>query len=484
MKWLILCLSISSLLQIGCVSVNDGQAGRQTAPADRLHKILAGEILAPAQCAVVLRSVSTGATVFAHDAAKQMTPASNMKLVTAAAAYLGLGPEFRFETRLVPDGEVKSGVLEGDLYIISNGDPTLREEFFEDPTEVFAGWAEQLKSQGVTRVAGRVAVPRQWVHWGAGWALDDLPWAYSARPSRLQLFANSVTYQWSSKALSEADPKPDADPPEVVDLLFNKGSEDDLSKEGKGARELPEEIAWLALEGFITPGDRWRAAIHEPEEVYARVVARTLTENGIAVNGAGATEWIREGDLAKSDPLLIHHSPPLEEILRVMLKKSDNLIAETVIRALGEKSAGTYSFAAGAGAARGLLLPLGVDLARARYADGSGLSRYNHISADQICRILIAMVRGGTGTAEEWSSLLPVAGRDGTLTDRFRGTALAGNLTAKTGSMSSIRALSGYFRGASGEQYVFSILVNGHLADGPKVDECLGRLLELCYEDL
>jgi D-alanyl-D-alanine carboxypeptidase/D-alanyl-D-alanine-endopeptidase (penicillin-binding protein 4) len=221
-----------------------------------------------------------------------------------------------------------------------------------------------------------------------------------------------------------------------------------------------------------------------PTLAYVHILGQELREAGLVIEDGWheAEEW-QTGEVAGT-PLVTHHSPPLTEILSVMLERSDNLIAETVIRALGNKAAGEFSFEAGRGAARGVLMPLGVDLDRARYADGSGLSRYNHASPDQFCDLLLAMVRGGGRMADMWLDLLPTAGMDGTLAERFIGTPLAGNLAAKTGSMSSVKALSGYFTAASGERYAFSVLVNGYVADGSDVNAEIDRLLLVLYRQL
>jgi D-alanyl-D-alanine carboxypeptidase/D-alanyl-D-alanine-endopeptidase (penicillin-binding protein 4) len=217
---------------------------------------------------------------------------------------------------------------------------------------------------------------------------------------------------------------------------------------------------------------RRRIATWDPEELYRQVLTAALVKQGVRVGPHGT--WTATPG---RDPLLVHHSPPLGNIVRVMLKSSDNLIAETLVRSLGLQAGGDFSFAAGREKSRVLVAPLGLDLDRARYADGSGLSRYNHLSPAQLNSLLLAMVRGGGRMATLWRDMLPLAGHDGTLKSRFRGTPLEGNLRAKTGSMSSVRALSGYLTARSGKEYAFSILVNGYVAQGSEVDGEIDRIL-------
>lgn len=480
----LLILSGIALAVCGCSVFRDaGDNGRQRLNS-RLSRILDGPVLGSAQCGVVVRSAVTGEVVYACNGDRQMTPASNVKLITAAAALLAFGPDHRFSTRLIPVGAFEDGILQGDLYIVSDGDPTLRSEFSRAAAGVFRDWAGHLRRQGIRGIGGAligVDIPPGLDLYGAGWALDDLPWSYAPAVSRLQMDGNAAILEITAADLAG---KPSW---RIVPAEAGTGVAGELSWGGKTTIALdwrPLQPG-IALSGTVLPSPLPVAqaiAIHDPAQVYTAVVARVFGEEGIRV--AGGADLQSAGPAGGGDPLHVDSSPPLREILAVMLKESDNLIAETLVRALGDKAVGEFSFTAGRGAARGILLPLGVDLDQGRYADGSGLSRYNHLSPGQLSALLAAMVRGGGRTTDLWRGLLPVAAREGTLAKHFAETPLAGNLCGKTGSMSSVRALAGYFESAAGEPFVFSIMVNGHTAPGGDVDRAIEELLLLLHHHL
>jgi D-alanyl-D-alanine carboxypeptidase/D-alanyl-D-alanine-endopeptidase (penicillin-binding protein 4) len=156
--------------------------------------------------------------------------------------------------------------------------------------------------------------------------------------------------------------------------------------------------------------------------------------------------------------LLTHRSPPLSMLAETMVKLSQNLYAETLLKSLGASSgAGTAD--AGRSAAVSVVREWGITPADLVMADGSGLSRYNLATPEAIVTILTHVDRDNRLRAP-FEAALPVAGRDGTLAQRMRGTAAEGNARAKTGSFSNARALSGYVRTADDEPLVFSIIVN------------------------
>ncbi len=397
--------------------------------------MLADPDLATAQWGLLVRSVDRRHTACAIQADKQFTPASTVKLLTAAAALATLGPEFRFATRLLPLGPVRDGVLEGDLAIVGDGDPTLDTSFLQDPEAIFRDWARELQRQGITRIAGKLvgidACPPA-ARLGDGWAVDDLPHAYAAAVGTLQVHRNAVAA------------------PTV-------------------AGEAPA---------------RRTVAVADPATFYLETLQRVWRENGLPVAG-GVAVADRLPIAPAAPPLVTRLSPPLLDILAVALRDSVNLYAETVVRAIGQQAAGEFGFATGKAVVQEVLAGMGVPATAYRYADGSGLSRYNCLSPDQLVTVLTAMLGGGGRTAALWRELLPVAGAGvGTLGTRLLDTPLAGNLRAKTGSMSNIRALAGIFTAASGREYAFAILVNGHLAPPPTIDCHIDQILLLLHDRL
>jgi D-alanyl-D-alanine carboxypeptidase/D-alanyl-D-alanine-endopeptidase (penicillin-binding protein 4) len=175
----------------------------------------------------------------------------------------------------------------------------------------------------------------------------------------------------------------------------------------------------------------------------------------------------------------------MRHILTEMMHESVNLYAETLVRAMGEANGGEYAFEDGKRVVQDAMAALGLQPASYRYADGSGLSRYNYLSPRHITSVLAGMVNQPE-IRSLWLDLFPAAGTQGqgTLANRLSGTPLEGNLRAKTGSMSSVRALSGYFTARSRTDYAFAILVNGHMAPRREIDGTIDRVLLLLYEEL
>lgn len=218
-------------------------------------------------------------------------------------------------------------------------------------------------------------------------------------------------------------------------------------------------------------------AIRNPTLFFATVLRETLREAGIAVEGAA----VDIDDLAVAErgipgrQLFAHRSAPLAEILPAFMKPSQNQIAEGLLRTVGLKARGEGSAAAGAAVVDSLLAVWKVEPRRAVIADGSGLSRYNLLSPDLLVELLVQMSQ--TPNADLWRQSLPIAGVDGTLAGRLRGTPAESNVHAKTGTLSGVRALSGYLTTADGERIAFSMVVNHHTLPARDADRVVDAVL-------
>jgi D-alanyl-D-alanine carboxypeptidase/D-alanyl-D-alanine-endopeptidase (penicillin-binding protein 4) len=205
-------------------------------------------------------------------------------------------------------------------------------------------------------------------------------------------------------------------------------------------------------------------SIDNPTLFYVTVLKETLLNRGINVNGDAIDCDDLEGWNFQTDSLtclLIHPSPPLKEILKGLMKRSQNMYAETMVKTMGLQEKGIGSFREGHKVVEDVLSSFGIEPGTYAYRDGSGLSRYNFISPGQIVKILKGMRQSEYW--ETWKDILPIAGVDGTLKYRMRGTNAEANVRAKTGTISNVRGLSGYVTTAAGEEIVFSFLINGHL---------------------
>jgi D-alanyl-D-alanine carboxypeptidase/D-alanyl-D-alanine-endopeptidase (penicillin-binding protein 4) len=442
--------------------------------AAALDSVFSDSTLARAHWGVLVRSMRTGEVIYQRDAGKEFVPASNMKLVTGAAALAVLGPEYRFRTVVEAGGPIVGGVLRGPLVVRGTGDPTLSGRFAPDPRATFRAWADSLRAHGVTRVAGGIiGVDSAFVgpSLGAGWAWDDLDQEYAAEFGALQFNEGVVAVQvMPSRTVGEPGVVVLTPPTQYVHvdnriITAPRGTPAHL--------DVSRDVATpgITLTGVIPADTAYIAMtvpVRDPEAYFLAVLRETLRGAGVAVEGQAlpADEW--PADRRLESRIFESASPPLREILPAMLKPSQNWIAETLLRAVGRGARGEGSAEAGVAVADSVLRSWNLPAGDLKMADGSGLSRYDLVSPELMVGILTRMRQGAYG--ELWYTSLPVAGMDGTLANRMREPPLRGNVHAKTGTLSGIRSLSGYLTTASGEEVVFSFLVNDHRRTSAVVD--------------
>jgi D-alanyl-D-alanine carboxypeptidase/D-alanyl-D-alanine-endopeptidase (penicillin-binding protein 4) len=444
-----------------------------------LQRDIDGLIAAPgldhSSWGVVVRSLTNDVTLYALNARKLLMPASTMKIVTLAAAAERLRWDFSYETRLVAAGTLGAGVLHGDLVVVGTGDPSI-DDWDGAASRLFQGWGEQLKAAGVRTVTGRVIGNGSAFDdkpFGAGWAWDDLSASYAAGVSALQF--NENTAQVSVMPGSTAgDPAsvtiaPSGTSLVVRNMLTTSPSEVPPSID---VRRLPGSTT-LEVRGSVPAGSARATrniSVDNPTLYFVAALRDALIADGIDIRGP-AVDIDEVADPPSRDRgtlLLTHRSPPLSTLAETMIKLSQNLYAETLLKSVGA-SAGAGTAEAGRRAAASVVREWGVEPADLVIADGSGLSRDNLATPEAIVTILTHVDRDDRLRAP-FEAALPVAGRDGTLALRMRGTAAEGNARAKTGSFSNARGLSGFVRTADDEPLVFCIIVN-NFGTSPEVVE-------------
>lgn len=424
---------------------------------------------------VLAVSLERGDTLFALNPTEPLTPASNVKLLTTAAALHHLGPDFRFPTFLLADGEIRDGVLHGDLIVFGTGDPTLGERDPLAPGGAIATFLAALEQRGVREVRGAVlgdgsyfaGEPRR-----PSWNPRDLNEWYAAPVSALTFNENMVTLRVMPGALPGA-PARVATQPEGAGIPMRNLTATVSGRPSPSVlvvRDGPDDL--LEVRGQIQTGGRdvWRnLTVSDPPAYAASILREAMVASGIAVTGPAAAR--APGDVVPSPlsapafidgggtrTLAIHHSPPLPEILSVINKRSHNLYAELLLFTLGRLVAGDATFEGGAGVIRDFLVDVvGIPEREIHIDDGSGLSRLNRASPGALVRLVAHMERGPH--ADVFFASLPEAGNRQELGRMYR-SAAAGNLRAKTGTIRRVSALSGIVRTAEGEPVAFSIIAN------------------------
>lgn len=474
-----------TLLATGCATAPPPAAPAPVSLGAVLDSVFDDTAFAHAHWGVDVRRLDTGETVYRRNAEKMFIPASNMKLVTGAAVLQALGPEFRYRTRVEASGPVRDGILRGDLVIRGAGDPTVSERFGGDARAVFRAWADSLRAHGVRRIEGRVVGVDEVfddLPLGRGWAWDDLESGYSAEISGLPLNEGVVEVRVAPGGRPGEAGIVTLQPATAYAPVVNRTTTVDTTV-GAGEAARVEVARAATGPGVVVSGPIPRdttfveatVAIRNSTHFFATVLRETLGEAGIEVAGPAVDADEAEGVSGVTIPLFVHTSPPLRDILPAYMKPSQNQIAEILLRTLGAELRGKGSAAAGRAVVDSLLAVWGLDPRLLAMADGSGLSRYNLVAPELLLELLTYMDRGPH--REVWRASLPVAGVDGTLAGRLRGTPAEGRIFAKTGTLSGVRALSGYLETAGGEPLGFSILVNHHTRSARDADRVIDAAL-------
>jgi serine-type D-Ala-D-Ala carboxypeptidase/endopeptidase (penicillin-binding protein 4) len=454
-----------------------------------LQKIIAEKfedsLFGNAQWGVLIKSLKSGEVWYERNSEKLFIPASNEKIITAAAALTALGPDFTFETYLNYEGEIKDSVLSGNLIVSGNGDPTINKYFFNDPRNIFRVWAGLIKQKGIKKITGNIIGDDKAFenyNYGLGWSYDDLCEDYAAEVNPLQLDENDAVVYITPPANNKGKIKIESNLPDNYLNIINKLTLSDTEKTGVSCIKQTG-LNSIIIDGNIRTGSDkiiLSISIPNPTLYFTTVLKKVLQESGLVINGEAKyydetkVRKRRQQDLIYIDK---HYSPPLKDILPVMMKRSQNLYAETITRAMGWKRTGLGSFKEGKKVVEEVLKSFGIKSGTYSYMDGSGLSRYNLISPAQIIQILEGMKKSLYW--QDWINSFPVAGIDGTLKNRMKGTKAEGNVRAKTGTMSNIRGLSGYVTTTDGEELVFSFLVNNHLRSAEETENITDNVLEM-----
>ncbi len=409
-----------------------------------------------------------GKTIYKRNDDRLFLPASNMKLFTSAVALLRLGPEHRFTTQVTREAS-------GDLVISGSGDPSLSGRVFPYQKDAAAGpglkaiedLADQVVASGVMRVDGDIVADDRlypWAPYAPSWTQDDALREFGAPVSALTVNDNAIALILRPGARA-GDPAELAIEPALeyysIDqrvMTVARGSEAKIRiARQAGSRQI---LVW----GSIPAG---HAAIVEPLAVddpalYAAYALHdALTRRGVSITGSAvARHRLATEDYAPPEGVVAasRTSPPLIELLQVMEKVSQNLFAELMLREVGRTQRHVATREAGLEELDAMIVEMGGTKDEARLEDGSGLSR-NALVTPRLMTRLLAYLYGGK-YREEWVSLLPVGGEDGTLRRRLCCVADGLGIRAKTGSLSRALALSGYADSKTRGRLAFSILVN------------------------
>ena len=461
-------------------------AGARPSPEEQLRRdlqsIFTDSAVDHAVWSVSVQSLKQGGTLYSLNPSRKLTPASNQKLITSAVAADRLGWDYRYTTKIYSTGTLTDGDLDGDLVIVSNGDPTINPRHPER-WGAFDAWAKQLYAKGIRRVAGQLigddnafAEPG----YGFGWAWDDLALGYGAAVGALQYNENQVELLIGPGLEPGSRGIISVSPPGSGIILDHAVT---TVAEGQPSRVSLERIpgsTMLRVSGQVAigrPAINELAAVPNPTIQYLNALREALARNGVFVGGNSLDidDARVKPDYSRATLLLEDQSPTLDAVIDVCLKWSRNEYAETMLRSLAPAGAEATA-EAGLAVVNETLLNWGVKPELYVARDGSGLSRNDYIAPEALIGLLTSMWRNERHR-EKFQSTLPQSATSGTLENRMKDTPAAGRVWAKTGSMSNVRSLSGYLLTLDGEPLVFSIIVNGYHVPSSRIDAAMDEAL-------
>jgi D-alanyl-D-alanine carboxypeptidase/D-alanyl-D-alanine-endopeptidase (penicillin-binding protein 4) len=470
----------------------------------RISEVLRRSELAPAMVGIKVASLDTGRVLFEESANKLLRQASNMKNKTEAAALDRLSPDYRFQTSVYAASRPDAvGTLRGNLTIYGRGDPSIAARF--NSGDYFKGineLASQIAAAGVKRVEGDLVGDETYFtgpQYGSGWAWEDLQWWYGAEVSALTINDNALDLSVKPGLEIGRPAIITTGPPDPLLTIANrvttgpKGSRRDLTLH----RTLNADV--LEINGTIPLDDRGYTAgigISHPALLFVYLLRASLAQLGVNVTGKSRTvaplsaQWNSAVAPMSTKPdglieIAGMQSPPFSLVAAQTLKPSQNLYTELILRTLGKVAAPASpssntihtSEDAGLEVVKAFLKEAGLNPSGLALTDGSGLSRNDMVTAEASVQLLTYMSRHRY--ASVFREALPIAGVDGTLRNRMKGTAAENNLRAKTGSLSSAASLGGYVTSAAGENLVFTIMVNNYPEDTEVRSICIDPIAVL-----
>jgi serine-type D-Ala-D-Ala carboxypeptidase/endopeptidase (penicillin-binding protein 4) len=448
-----------------------------------LEKMLSDSTMQYASVSLCIINAATGEAVIQHDASRSLSQASVMKLVTTAAAIELLGPDHTFTTSVGYSGVIKKGILDGDIIIRGGGDPALGSERFAEYYSGFMdNWVDAVRKTGINRVKGRIITDDSYFDYQPvppNWNWEDLGNYYGAGVYGLSIFDNTLKIHFSSSDTGSI-PKIDYTEPANSGVVYANYLKASGSTDQGYVYSAPyNTLGWIV--GTI-PVNRTdfilKASLTDPPLLAARMLTDKLRTAGIKINDEPATSRMmsdKRGIVITEISSLT--SPVLSAIIEAVNHESINLYSEHLLKEIGKIFNENGTTLSGIEVVTKFLDSLGVETSGMFIEDGSGLSPQDALNSKGIANLLYNMKKKGKHFTEYYNSL-PEAGKNGTLRNVFRDSVFEGKVRAKSGTILRVKSYAGYFTAISGNEMIFSIIVNNYNGSSSYVVEHIEDILK------
>ena len=440
---------------------------------------------------VSVADAATGKFLFEYNSNFSVMPASNMKIVTTGIGLFLLGADYQFKTKLEYTGTISDSVLNGDIYIVGGGDPSLGSAIYANtiPDSVFSQWTKAIRNLGIKQISGKIVGDTRFFddeNRFNSWEFDDIGTDYGAGVSGIQYIDNICKLH--IEAATNVNEKPNlvrVEPyiPEIewenhlISVADDQTSDITVFSSPFSSRAL--------LFGKVPVKMRNKAtAVAIPNTAYTCVwyFNQYLNKNGISTSNQVTVLERRTPDLNNENRnyFYTYNSPVYTEIMNETNKSSNNSFAESILKTIGAELGGDGTISAGRKLVVEKLKELKVPTDGFQQSDGSGLSRRGLVTTKFLCKYLSMLYK--SNIYADFIKSLPIAGVDGTMKNMLKNTAAEKNVKAKSGTISGVRSYSGYVTTKSGEYLCFSFVFNNFTCKTAIITQKLEKLMTLLAE--
>lgn len=448
---------------------------------NEIEKLFKDKFFTSALAAVDVYDLTVQKTLYQKNNKLLLHPASNMKILTTAAALKFLGCDYQFKTSVYYEGEIVDSVLYGHLFVVGGCDP----DFSSEDLEVLTS---KIKDLGINKITGNIfgdVSMMDSLFWGSGWMWDDDPSTDAPYISALNINDNAVTIaceydNQSNQLVVRSIPESN-----YIEVIKKVTFDDTKPAKLKVDRDWINRTNKFFVEGNIN--NKFSQAknlfiqqynIFNPELYFLTLLKESLERNSIKLSGE-----LKVAPLSINTNHIFTFTRSYDSVIVNLNKTSDNLSAEMVLRALAERYFGKPASAVnGIRMIDSLIILCGLNPADYRLVDGSGVSHYNLVTAEMLLSVLKYFYYNEPGLFQTLYDSFPNAGVDGSLEWRMRNTKAQNNLHAKTGTLSGVSALSGYLKNKKDHMLAFSILIQNYTGSSKQARDFIDSICVILSE--